>query len=360
MAKDQYEFRFLVAKSNWPEVKAVFKDDLGITKDKEDDSVIDAKSHYVVKLTLDINELTEHFYENIRKSIYVTIISDGYSQKVGGEVREYIRDIEVELRELGVYAYDIAKTYEKIITAKRGEAKDLIKKGVMVSDGNLDPLLSFFDFGELIEFYSQTANEVDDSDLAHEVALLIENSSSFEDFKSVYIKKFKKLSVWDTLSKTLLVESSDWPSVRAKLNRLKEIRNSALHFRVLTPNDLKDAHSIHAELNKLLRKKKRPATIDTERMEKTLNAINQSMTSYQKAIETLVNNSVQPQLNEAIKALQRSVLPVTPNLSILNSLLTPTSNSEPSASRVDEVEDTDTKKNKIQPDDEEIDEGQAK
>lgn len=286
-----YRVRFLVSTSSWSQVKRVFNDDLGITKDKKDDSAVPIRDHYVVEVLLPDAELSDVFYEKLAKSKYITILSDESSQERAEKALAHIAGVELRLRELAIYAYDLAATYKDIMNIKHKDARLLVSNNQLVGEGIKDPVVSFFDFGELIEFLDKTGNRVDEKNLADDTARLIESSDSFDEFKKSYTQKFKKLTVWEIISEAVLVSPTDWLSVRSNLLDLKDIRNTALHHRVLSPAKLDEVKVIASKLMKCFITKT-PKLKNVENMDMIFHSWNKALTghvSYQKAIERMLD-----------------------------------------------------------------------
>lgn len=311
-----FKVRFLVSTKSWDEVKKVFKNDLGITKDKKDDSVVPIRDHFVVEVTLPETELSDDFYEKVAKSKHITILLDESSQERSKEVLTHIAAVELKLRELAVYAYDLAATYKDIMNIKHKDAKSLVSKNQLVDENVIDPLVAFFDFGELIEFLNKTGNLVDETNIADDTARLMELSTNFDDFKRKYAQKFKKLTVWEIISNAVLVSDIEWQTIKDDLDVLKGIRNTALHHRVLTPSKLNDARTITSGLMKHF-KTKALKQKSTENMDAVFESWNKALTgynSYQKAIEHILDlqtsNSFQRIISQQFdtqQTLQRAI-----------------------------------------------------
>ena len=332
-----YKFRFLVATDSWEKVKKLFKDDLGITKEKKDDTVIAIRDHYIVEVELQESDLVDEFYEKVEHSKYITILNDRYSAEHANAVLSAVTPVETRLRELAVYAYDLAATYKKIMKLKHEDVKQLVAKNQMVGENLIDPLLSFFDFGELIIFLGKTGNNVDDSNIADDTARLIESSSSFEEFRSKFTKRFKKLSVWEIISEAILAKSLAWPDLQRDLTILKNTRNTALHHRVLSPKKVSEARKISARLIKQFKAKipqnqdikkmdaafdswntalldhdsyqralDRTASIDTSALQRVLETQSNAQSAAQRALESISNNLPDAKLS-ALSSLSRSI-----------------------------------------------------
>jgi hypothetical protein len=283
-----YKIRFLVSTKSWEQVKKVFKEDLGITKDKKDDSVVPIRDHFVVEIELSDNDLTDDFYEKVIKSKHITILSDEFSQENARRVLEAIAPIELKLRELAVYAYDLAATYKEIMNTKHKDAKLLLSNNRLVGENVADPLVSFLDFGELITFLDKTGNQVDESNFADDTARLMESSTSFDEFKKKFSAKFKKLTVWDIISDAVLASKAEWGALKKDLNRLRDIRNVALHHRALSLSLTAEAELIATKLLAQF-KTKTPKKNSVENMDAVFESWNTALKSYNSNQKILSN-----------------------------------------------------------------------
>lgn len=284
-----YKIRFLVATKSWEQVKKVFRDDLEITKDKKDDSVVPIRDHFVVEVELSESDLTDNFYQKVVSSKCITILSDEFSQKNARQMLEMIVSVELKLRELAVYAYDLAATYKQIMNTKHKDAKQLLTNNQLVGENVSDPLISFLDFGELIDFLGRTGNQVDESNLADDTARLIESSASFDEFKKKYTQKFKKLTVWEIISDAILETKTEWSTIKHDLEKLKDTRNTALHHRVLTPAKTAEAKVITKRLARQFTTKA-PKKNSFENMDAVFESWNTALkgyNSYQKIFDNL-------------------------------------------------------------------------
>lgn len=313
--KKLYSVRFLVSSTSWKEIKEIFSKDLGIGKDKRDDSVIPMRDHYVVELEMTKNDLTDDFYKKVENSLQVTILSDELSIWRAKNVLDEVTLVELKVRELAVYAYDLAETYRDIINLKyKNEAtKRLLNDNKLVTDGTLDPLLSFLDFGELIEFLGKTGNQIDESNLADTTARLLEDSASFAEFKRAFAQKYKKLAVWDIISGAVLARKVEWHVVKYDLNLLKDLRNSAFHHRVVTPAMLEETQEASGRLlSKLKTKKLSSESSEMAEMgsvfEKWNSALMGYELTYQRALANIANIDISAIQKAASLQLNTSAL----------------------------------------------------
>lgn len=288
----QYRVRFLVKASSWEVVKSLFKKELGIIKDKRDESVTSIRDHFVVEVMLSSEELTDDFYQKVQKCDAFTITSDELSLERGQDINRMIAPVELQLRELAVYAHDLAVTYyNELKNVKSVEAKRLARSSQMLSEGVLDPLLSFLDFGELITFLGKTGNEVDESNLADDTARLIENSNNFDEFKEAFAHKFKKLTIWEMIAELTISSPYSWSELKIDLSALKDMRNSASHFRVIKPKDVKAVQRICKKLEEKLQRKKRPTVQQIKTLDEIFESWNANIQTgaLQTALERIAN-----------------------------------------------------------------------
>lgn len=291
--KKLYNVRFLVSSTSWRDIKEIFSKDLGIIKDKKDDSVIPMRDHYIVEIGMTENDLTDTLYKKVDDSAQVTILSDESSIQRAKDVLNIVAPIELKVRELAVYAYDLAETYQDIMNLKYKNdiTRRLLKDNKLVTNNTLDPLLSFLDFGELVIFLGKTGNQVDESNLADTTARLLEDSTSFADFKRAFAQKYKKLTVWDIIAKAVLVQEVEWQTIKDDLNLLKDLRNSAFHHRVVTPAMLEEARGVSGRLlSKLETKKLSSESSEMAKMGSMFEKWNSALMGYESAYQRALAN----------------------------------------------------------------------
>lgn len=300
----QYKVRFLVKADSWDSVKDLFKSELGIVKDKRDESVTNVKGHFIVEVDLTETDLTNEFYQKVQKCIVITITSDELSLARSQLINEMIAPIELQLRELAFYAHDIATTYYSgLKDAKNVEAKKLARSSQMLSGRVLDPLLSFLDFGELITFLGKTGNETDETNLADDIARLMESSDSFSDFKDAFARKFKKLTIWEMIAELTLQTPGSWEDLREDLNTLKDKRNTAAHFRVIKPEDVAETQDICEKLSVKLKHRRKPTVQQIKTIDEMFEIWNANIK--RGALEQALKNAASIDTNGLAQAIAR-------------------------------------------------------
>lgn len=262
--------KFLVSATSWDEVKDLFRSDLNMTKDKKDDGVSAIKGHFIVLVDFKASELTDEFYDKVSKSEKITILRDPSSDERSLEILNTIRPIELKLRELATYAHGHAEKYYDAIKMKHVFINEITDKKKIIDSDIIDPVVSFFDFGELISFLGKTGNIVDTKDISDKIVYMAEQSKDFDVFKRTLIEKFKKLTIWDIISEKILDKETPWDEISPNLDILKDKRNTAAHFRIATPSDLEDVIRISKSILPILEVKPDP---DTDRLQSKLDSV---------------------------------------------------------------------------------------
>lgn len=363
----QHKVRFLVKADSWETVKTLFREELGIIKDKRDESVTSIRDHFVVEVRLSSKELNDDFYQAVQRCDAFTITFDELSLKRGQDINEMIAPVELQLRELAIYAHDLAATYyNELKNVKSIEAKRLARSSQMLSGGVLDPLPSFLDFGELIAFLGKTGNEIDESNLADDTARLIETSADFDEFKKVFAQKFKKLTIWEMIAGVTIRSPYSWSELEADLNTLKDIRNAAAHFRIVKPKDVNAVQIICKKLEEKLQHKKKPTVQQIKSLDEMFESWNASIQTgaLQTALERIANlntsamaqsmnkqleaqYSISTALEKISQAQQRPPTSLQSVLSQLSGIKTATDNTENKSRRTDKsTDDTRSEKKK--------------
>ncbi|HEU5004736.1 MAG TPA: hypothetical protein VFT49_01475 [Candidatus Saccharimonadales bacterium] len=309
-----FKLTFLVVAKDWDEVITVFKKELGITKVKEDIGDYKMAGHYIVGLDLSDRDLSDGFYGKIHASSTITLLSDKASDERAQKILDLARPIELKLRELIIYAHELVDAYFDIIQPKSPVAKRFMGSKQLVGKEVLDSAVSFLDLGEIIKVLGSDGNEVDTTRPTDDIVKLLEATSNFEQFKEKLIKKFKRLTVWDVIAKTVLQQPISWLSIKDDLNELKNIRNVAAHFRIATPDNLKRATELSGSLLPQLSRKPDPDRKAIEEMAQTFSVWAKEYELFKEvnkaALDAIkVNNSFLTQATKDISNSFRSAIP---------------------------------------------------
>ena len=264
-----HEISFLVAADKWDTVVRIFKEDLGVTKEKQDASDRKMADHYVVKVNFKPEELVDDFYEKVYASPTITIISDAASTERAKRILELTAPIEIKLRGLIIYAHELVDTYFEIVRPKNIVAKTAIQARKLVDKNMHDAAVAFLDIGEMITILDSAGNKVDTESLSDDVVSLLDQAQDFESFKKEFTSRFKRLTVWDVIANAVLQRPITWHVVKKQLEIVRNARNQAAHSRVITPTQLAEIEKEASDLLPKLSKKQSPAKYDIDKMAKT-------------------------------------------------------------------------------------------
>jgi hypothetical protein len=185
-------------------------------------------------------ELDGKFYAAIKSSSEVAILSDSSQKARRDIILEEVEKAESCLRRLLLKANGFIEDYYNLFvgpyTAKHAEKETVIK------EGNIDPITSLLTFEGMVEILSADISW--SSRKIECVQDIIDILNDVEDIKELREKlknKVKQRLVWDAISDGALVTAYDWPKVAGEINAVKDLRNRAAHFHILTDKDVKEA-----------------------------------------------------------------------------------------------------------------------
>lgn len=213
-------------------MKAV--DDIGLSND----DIKDIGSMFIAKITFN-EELTDDIYEKINDSNTVSIVRDSSSQKRGEKVSKNLYLVESHLRRLLLFIPDIAKTYLDIIAQNaihyKGEAQISKKK-------SMDTLTSQLTLGQIIDVFGyNTSADSNEALTRNKLINLLGDVTDLKELKEKIENEITPVSIWDVISEHVLKKPIELTQISSKLFKLKAIRDTAAHYRIITPKDVKDA-----------------------------------------------------------------------------------------------------------------------
>jgi len=310
MSEMKYKIRLLVSADISKNASAVVKRDLDIGEVKFDLTDASIDGYFILEVELESKSLTDDFYDKISQSEHLSILSDESSLARSKVILDYIAPVELQLRELAVFPYNNAPLYADNLVYKAGESRKFKGKGLTVED-ELNSLLGYFDFGDMLTFLGSDAKKIDGSDLPNEIAIMMNDSSSFDDFKAKYSDKFLKLKIWDYIAKAALKTYCGWDSIESDLLQLKDIRNAALHFRVIKPSDIKKVETITKSLEKVFVRKSKPTVKSIKTLSEAMNSYTATIARQQKELlDKLQSENTARQIN-TLNSLLESIRPIS-------------------------------------------------
>jgi len=267
MANKTVIIEFLVKAKGWQEVVKIFKDELNIFKGKQNINDREIDGLYIVKVDIKIIELSEDFYKKVKKSKNIAIISSSLDKKLRNGILTEVYKVETHLRKLLLNVSDLVENFYDCF--KKTYAKELAKKEDLIMNTDINPItshLTFEDIKAILEIdlswnhKSMTVNQL----------LVVMSQKDQEDMKNFIEAKIKKNTVWDEISKNVLQNEIEWSKVEGKIANLKELRNKAAHFNVLTDTDLSSAKELSKQI---INRTKTKGDISSEDLLKLRNAI---------------------------------------------------------------------------------------
>lgn len=261
---EKYYIEFVVKASSWEEVVRIFADELGIEKEKRNTSDRDISGLFVVRISLDKDQLTQEFYEKMRNSSKLAIVDDSYSETFRETVLKEVAAVEVHLRKLLLLVNDVINDYYDYFS--KTLAKDIAKKSEVVTSGDINAITSYLTLEEILAILGSDISTWNNKALTANDLLQLLEHADIQTIKKDLKKKIKTGIVWDSISKHILDGNTSWGDIKEDLYRLKEIRNKAAHFRVLTIADVKTAKSLSRSILTKTKKKQTISLVDLSRL----------------------------------------------------------------------------------------------
>lgn len=195
-------------------------------------------SVFLVNILLD-EEIPEDVYDKIKESETISIVSDSFSPKRGEEVSRSLYLVESHLRRLLLYIPGFAETYLDIILEKATHYKG---EALLSKRTSLDALTSQLTLGQIIEVFSYNTSVDGEKPLTWAKLLdLLEQTDDVASLREKISKKIEPVSVWDVISDHVLKTPVELGEISSKLLRLKTIRDTSAHYRIITQKDVKEA-----------------------------------------------------------------------------------------------------------------------
>lgn len=184
--------------------------------------------------------LTDEFYELIKEHKDISILTDTASWERNQEILDEIYKVEAELRKLLLHIYDLVEAFYEMF-AKTQYAKKLANNKAITLPNHLDPITSRLMLGEMIEILDFDLSWAKHDISAENLVDLLQDVDDIAGFRSKIEEKMKAKRPWTIISEVVLSEPVLWDEVRPVLYELKEYRNKAAHFQVVTETEKEHA-----------------------------------------------------------------------------------------------------------------------
>jgi len=287
-----YKFEFLVKAENWEEVVQIFKDQLGIDKNKQDSSVRDMNGLFLVQVKLAENQINKDFYSAVRSSDVLAITDSPLCAKERYEILEETYRVETKLRKLLIHISDVAEEYYDFFL-KSPYTKTFAKKNSLIPSDDLDPVTSHLTFGDMLNILSINLSWKSRTLTTEDLLHLLNDQLEIRDVRNKLKTKMKDNLVWDIVCKYVLKRQVPWGEIREDFQRLKRLRDKAAHFQIVTEKDTIEARVLTKRImNKLDQKdislsdfmKLREATYPLADLLSSFNQASGVVNSFQKSM----------------------------------------------------------------------------
>lgn len=208
---------------------------------------------FVIEVKMLPVDLIDEFYERIKTHPDISIIKDPVSLRRSEEVLKEIYEVETELRKLLLHVYDLVEVFYDMFS-KTQVAKNFAKHKRINEVNQIDPLTSRLMFGEMIDILRFDLSWTKRDLSADDLLTLLEDATDLRQVRNALRKKLQPQRVWDVISGKVLNTPVEWHSIQEDMILLKDFRNRAAHFQVITPGEknnlIKKARSLRSRLTK--------------------------------------------------------------------------------------------------------------
>lgn len=198
-------------------------------------------------------ELSDRAYEAIFREEKASIILDSASQQRGEEVAHNLYLVEAHLRKLLLYIPKAAGSYLGIVAQK---ASHYNGDGKLTSKNSHDVLTSELTLGQVIEVFEfNTAVNIDEAISWSRLLEMLEGVRTIPALVKRIQQKTTPVTIWNIISDHVLDKPVAFEEIEGKLRKLKSIRDTAAHYRTVTPKHLSEALYLSKGLISMLQPK---------------------------------------------------------------------------------------------------------
>lgn len=198
---------------------------------------------HVVECMVDKSRIDAAFYDRLRASEQIAVISDQLSEELYPDILSAASDVENRMRQLLIYVPDMVDGYAEMFL-QHDLPKNLMTRSktpgvaAVVKSGKIDALYSKLTMEHMINILghdlSWSSYNIDKDDIIG----IIDECSTIDDVKRRIMERYQHDNVWGVISRNVLEVSVSWSNIRKELMSVKDIRNRCAHFRAVREADL--------------------------------------------------------------------------------------------------------------------------
>lgn len=317
MTSQRYRLEFIVKAKDWQSVVDIFKDEFGIDSDKQDASYREIDGMFIVQVWMDNSGLSGDFYGKVNESSSTALSYDPSNKDIRDAIMDRICIVEHDLRKLLLNISDIVEDYFKIYD-KTNVAKIYGKSRDTVRKGDINPITSHLTLEDEIRIFSIELSPWHEKPLTAAGLLeLLDTSNELDEVKNILRQKITSHTVWDDVDEHILKTGKKWADILPVLTEIKDIRNKAAHFRIVTQSDLERVKNLSLSLKDTIAPKRMSTEQDLQELHQSINeklgsisGLNLQLSELMMKINSMQIQRVQPLMDSALSA-QKAVLEKT-------------------------------------------------
>ncbi len=271
MTSQRHRLEFIVKAKDWQSVVEIFKDEFDIDSDKQDASYREIDGMFIVQVWMDKSRLSGDFYGKVNESSSTALSYDPSNKDIRNAIMDRVCIVEHDLRKLLLNISDIVEDYFKIYD-KTNAAKIYGKNRDTVRKGDINPITSHLTLEDEIRIFSIELSPWHEQPLTAAGLLeLLDTSNELDEVKNILRQKITSHTVWDDVDEHILKTGKKWTEILPALTEIKDIRNKAAHFRIVTQSDLERVKTLSLSLKDTITPRRTSTEQDLQELHRSIN-----------------------------------------------------------------------------------------
>jgi len=284
MSDKAIKIEFLVKAKTWQEVVDIFKSELNINKEKQNINDRNINGLFIVQVGIEEDDLTEDFFKKVRKSVDIAIVASPLDERRRNGILAEVYKVETQLRKLLLNVSDLVENFFDHF--KKPYIKDFAQKKETIIRKNLNPVTSQLTFDDIMAILKYDISWENKPITGKELAEVF----SEKDAHKYLLSKISPATIWDKIAENVLNKHVSWNTLENKLMQLKELRNQAAHFNILTEADLNKARELSKDILAKIKTKRNITLTDIDKLQKSLSAYSSTFSSFADALSDSLKN----------------------------------------------------------------------